>query len=127
MILGNHPVDGLPIVAIRSPFGPYIQHGEASDANPKPRGCWLPEGWDITDVSLECALELLTFPRNLGPHPVTGADVVIHLQQIGATIRSEVMIGGTRRHAVAKLEPQGEVLTFTLNQAVRLLDRVGRR
>ncbi len=47
--LGNHPDDGLPVYAIRSPFGPYIQCGNASDANKTPRGCWLPAGLDITD------------------------------------------------------------------------------
>jgi DNA topoisomerase I len=83
--LGNHPDDGLPVYAIRSPFGPYLQCGDASDTHPTPRGCWLPSGWDIGDLSLETALQLLAFPKTLGPHPVTGADVVIHLQQIGAT------------------------------------------
>jgi hypothetical protein len=63
----------------------------------------------------------------LGRHPVTGVDVVIHLQHCGATIRSETIIGGTQRHCVTKLEPQNEVLTFTFDQAVALLDRVGNR
>jgi len=123
--LGNHPEDGLPVYAIRSPFGPYVQCGDASETNRTPRGCWLPSGWDVGDLSLETALQLLAFPKTLGTHPVTGVDVVIHLQQIGATIRSETIIGGTQRHCVTKLEPQDEVLTFTLDQAVNLLDRVG--
>jgi DNA topoisomerase I len=125
--LGSHPDDGLPVYVIRSPFGPFLQCGDASDTDPTPRGCWLPSGWDITDLSLEAALQLLAFPKNLGPHPITGVDVVIHLQQIGATIRSETIIGGTQRHCVTKLEPQDELLTFTLDQAVELLDRVGNR
>ena len=125
--IGNHPDDGLPIYAIRSPFGPYLQCGDATDENTTPRGCWLPSGWDITDISLENALQLLAFPRNLGPHPVTGVDVVVHLQNFGAAIRSETIINGTQRHCVTKVEPQDEVLTLTLDQAVELLDRVGNR
>jgi DNA topoisomerase I len=125
--IGRHPDDGLPIYAIRSPFGPYLQFGDATDTTPTPRGCWLPCGWDITDISLETALQLLAFPKNLGPHPVTGVDVVVHLERIGAAIRSETIIGGIQRHCVTKLEPQDDVLTVTLDQAVTLLDRVGNR
>lgn len=125
--IGSHPDDGLPIYAIRSPFGPYLQCGDATDSIPTPRGCWLPSGWDITDISLEIALQLLAFPKNLGPHPVTGVDVVVHLEKIGAAIRSETIIHGTQRHCVTKMEPQDEVLTITLDQAVKMLDRVGNR
>ena len=125
--VGSHPDDGLPIYAVCSPFGPYLQCGEASDHNPTPRGCWLPAGWDVADISIDSALQLLAFPKNLGPHPTTGVDVVIHLEKIGAAIRSETMIEGTQRHCVTRLEPQDEILTFTLEQAVKLLDRVGNR
>ena len=125
--IGTHPDDGLPIYAIRSPFGPYLQCGEATDTTPTPRGCWLPSGWDITDISLEIALQLLAFPKILGPHPVTGVDVVVHLEKIGAAIRSETIIHGIQRHCVTKLEPQDEVLTVTLDQAVKLLDLAGNR
>jgi DNA topoisomerase-1 len=81
MRLGNHPENGLPVFLVRSPFGMYIQYGEATEEQPRPQGCWLPAEWDARDVSLETALEFLTFPRKLGSHPVTGADVTIHLQQ----------------------------------------------
>ena len=125
--LGDHPDNGLPIYAIRSPFGPYIQCGDASDLNRKPGGCWVPNCWDITDLSLEIALQLLSFPRTLGPHPATGADVVIHLQHCGATIRSEIIVGGTQRPCVTMLEPQDAVLGLTLGQAIELLNRVVER
>jgi len=127
ILLGIHPDNGLPICAIRSPFGPYIQCGDATEANPRPVGSWLPSCLDVTDVSLETAIQLLTFPRVLGRHPITGADVKIQLRQSGAVVRSEVIIDGTQRHAVTRLEPENEVLSFTLDRAVQLLNRVGKR
>jgi hypothetical protein len=122
--LGDDPETGLPVFAVRSPFGPYIQCGEASETNRMPPGCWLPSPWDVSDLTLEVALQLLTFPRTLGPHPETGADVVVDLKQIGATIRSEIIIDGTQRHCVTKLVPEHDVLSLTLEQAVELLNRV---
>lgn len=125
--VGTHPDTGLPIYAIRSPFGPYLQCGDANDTNPTPDGCWLPKNIDVHGVSLDDAVELLKFPRLLGTHPVTGADVQIHLQASGPCIRSEIMIHGTQRHTVTKVESTDDVLTMTLERAIELLDRVGRR
>ncbi|MEK6238860.1 MAG: hypothetical protein N2C14_29445 [Planctomycetales bacterium] len=127
ILLGNHPDDGSPIYAIRSPFGPYIQCGEATDENPRPKGCWLPKGFDVTDASLEIALELLTFPRVLGQHPDTGADVVLALERFGVTICSAIVLGGTRRRTSRLLEPQEDFLTCTLDQAVTLLEEIKKR
>lgn len=116
-LLGTHPEHLLPVYGVRSPFGAYIQLGYASDVCPRPHGCWLPSGWDLQDVTLETEIELLNFPRHLGRHPITGAEVTVHLQQSGATIHSEIVIDGMRRHAVTRVEPQGDVLFFTLERA----------
>jgi DNA topoisomerase-1 len=125
--LGSHPETGLPVYLVQSPFGPYIQCGRATDENPTPQGCWLPEELNTPELSLETAISLLQFPKTLGTHPVTGAAVTIHLQNIGPTVRSEILQGDTVRHAVTRLYPVHNVLTLTLAQAVDLLSGVKER
>jgi len=125
--LGSHPETGLPVYLVRSPFGPYVQCGNATDENPRPNGCWLPEELNTPEFSLDTAIALLDFPKTLGTHPVTGAPVTIHLQSIGPTVRSEIMRGDTARHAVTRLYPGHNVSTFTLTQAVNLLNDIEER
>ena len=120
--LGSHPATGVPVYLVRSPFGPYIQCGNATVENPRPKGCWLPEELNTPEFSLEMAIALLDFPKTLGTHPITGAPVTIHLQSIGPTVRSEIIRDDTARHTVTRLYPVHNVLTFTLTQAVELLD-----
>lgn len=123
--LGSHPEMGVPVYLVHSPFGPYIQCGIATNENPRPKGCWLPEELNTPDFSLDTEIALLNFPKTLGTHPVTGAPVTIHLERVGPTIRSEIMRGSTARHAVTRLYPFHNVLTFTLAQAVELLNNIG--
>ena len=124
--LGLHSENGLPVYVVRSPFGSYIQCGDATEADPKPLGCWLPPGLDPSAVTLETATEILRFPRTLGKHPVTGADVRVHLQQRGALIRSEIIVEGKKRHVVTPIGPDDDVLTMTLDRAIELLEQIGR-
>ncbi len=125
--IGTHPKTGLTVYVVRSPFGPYIQCGDATDDNPTPIGCWLPKNVATSDVTLETAVALLKFPRVLGPHPITGVDVCIQLHHSGACLRSETIIHGTQRHTVTRIEPSDNVLTLTLERALELLDQVGKR
>ncbi len=115
--LGLHSENGLPVYVVRSPFGPYIQCGDATEADPKPLGCWLPPGLDPSAVTLETATEILRFPRTLGKHPVTGADVQIRLEERGAFVDSETIIG----HVTTRIGPDDNVLTMTLDRAIELL------
>jgi DNA topoisomerase-1 len=53
--LGNHPQNGLPVVAYNGRFGPYVKCGEETRS--------LPAGLSPVDVALEQALELLAQPK----------------------------------------------------------------
>lgn len=57
-------------------FGPYVQRGEPTPENKKPRRTSLPKkgkeylpGWSPEDVDLAKAVQLLTLPRKVGDHP----------------------------------------------------------
>ena len=125
--VGIHPELNVTVYVVRSPFGPFVQCGDATEANPTPPGCWLPKNLAVDDITLDVATRLLRFPRILGRHPETDVDVAIHLQHSGACIRSETIIHGKQRHAVTRTEESDNVLTMTLDRAVELLDAIGNR
>lgn len=86
--LGSHPDSGLPISLRQGPYGPYIQLGEQPEKTAEERAAEkktkakmkqrargnvrrvsLPKGLPPSSVTLERALALLEFPKDLGPAP----------------------------------------------------------
>src|SRR5699024_9424511 len=67
--IGDHPKSGDPIFILNGRYGPYVQVGEVSDDNKKPKRASLLKGMKPADVDLELALRLLELPRPLGKHP----------------------------------------------------------
>ena len=121
--LGFHSDDGQPIYAVRSPFGPYIQWGDATEVNPEPKGCWLPKDYPVNDLTLALAIKYLRLPRVLGVHPETVAEVRVHMQESGPCLRSEIQIGNTTRHFVTHLEAEDDILTIDLERALDIINR----
>jgi len=73
-------------------FGPYVQRGEPTPENKKPRRTSLPKkgreylpGWSPDDVDLAKAVLLLTLPRKVGDHP-EGNQVSANLGRFGPYI-----------------------------------------
>jgi len=81
--LGVDPETGLPIYIRTGQYGPYVQLGDATDEQPKPKRMSLPRGVKPEDVTLELARGLLALPRVLGIHPETGAKVLGGLGRFG--------------------------------------------
>ena len=94
-------------------FGPYVQRGEATEANPKPDRASLPKGWAADALTLERALELLSLPRILGPHPDDGETIEAAIGRFGPYVKH----GKT----YANLPDVEEVFTIGMNRAVEVL------
>lgn len=81
--LGVHPETQEPIFVLLGSYGPYVQLGEVSESNKRPKRTSLPKGLDPDQITLDQAVQLLALPRKLGDHPDTGAPVKVGLGRFG--------------------------------------------
>lgn len=70
-VLGKDPETGLDVVVLTGRFGPYIQVGHPDDVKAgkikdKPKSASLEKDMSKETVTLEQAMQLLSFPRELG-------------------------------------------------------------
>ena len=117
-LLGHDAGDEIRIFKGR--FGPYVQRGATSEANPKPDRTGVPADWPSEQVDLEQALRLLQLPRPIGPHPEDGIMVWANIGRYGPYLKhapSTSDRGGTN----ANLDGIDEVWTVGMNRAVQLL------
>ena len=118
--LGLHPETGEPIYVLIGSYGPYVQLGEVSETNKKPKRASLPKGTDKDSVTLDMAVSLLTLPRLLGSHPETGAKVQANLGMYGPyVVHDQGKVGKDYR----SIKPPDDVLTITLDRALELLSQ----
>ena len=111
--IGHDPESGKPIYLKTGRFGPYVQLGENDDEEKKYAS--LMPGMSPTNVELEMALKLLSFPRNLGPHPQLTEPVLVKRGRFGPYVEC----GAETRSLPRDLSP----LDVTLEQAVELLSQ----
>jgi DNA topoisomerase-1 len=111
--LGKDPKTGEPIYVLSGRYGPYVQLGDVSPENDKPKRASLPPNMQPEQVDLQTALDLLSLPRSLGDHPGTGKDIKAGLGRFGPFIVHD----GDYRSI-----PKGEsVLTITFERAMEML------
>ncbi|MDB9507241.1 type I DNA topoisomerase [Microcystis aeruginosa] len=123
--IGLHPDTGEPIYLLVGSYGPYVQLGDISDDNPKPKRASLPKGLkpaDSTsslqeDITLEQAVGLLALPRLLGTHPLTGGKIKASLGRFGPYVVQEE----GKEKEYRSLKASDDVLTITLDRALALL------
>ncbi|APB34378.1 DNA topoisomerase I [Gloeomargarita lithophora Alchichica-D10] len=115
--LGMHPETGEPIFALTGTYGPYVQLGEATEINKKPKRASLPKGVTPEQVTLEMAVGLLALPRALGAHPA-GGKVKAGLGRFGPYV---VHDRGKESQDFRSLKPEDDVLSVTLERALELL------
>ncbi len=116
--IGLHPETGEPIYALIGAYGPYVQLGDVSDDNPKPKRASLPKGVTIETVTLESAVGLLSLPRLLGNHPETGGKLQAGLGRFGPYI---VYDQGKDGKDYRSLKAGDDVLTVDLERALALI------
>ena len=123
--LGRHPETGEPVYVKSGRYGAYVQLGDASPAGrgrksgAKPKMASLWPSMDQASLTLDEALLLLSFPRELGPHPETGEPVTVQDGRYGPYVRC----GKENR----SLESHEQLTTATLDEALALLRQPKRR
>ncbi|MDF2439812.1 MAG: topoisomerase, partial [Abditibacteriota bacterium] len=111
--IGTHPDSGQSIYCLLGRYGPYVQQGEATPENPKPRRASLPKGVDAKSITVDRAVELLSLPRDLGAHPESGKVVQANLGRFGPYVA---------HNGEFRSIPKGEDLhDITLDRALEIL------
>lgn len=116
--LGRHPETGEPIYVKIGAYGPYVQLGDKSDDNPKPKQASLPKGVTPETITLETAIGLLSLPRSLGVHPATNGKIQASLGRFGPYV---VHDQGKEGKDYRSLKAGDDVLTISLERALELL------
>jgi DNA topoisomerase I len=116
--VGRHPETGEPIYVKIGAYGPYVQLGDKTDENPKPKQASLLKGVTPETVTLEMAVGLLALPRTLGVHPATGGKIQASLGRFGPYV---VHDQGKEGKDYRSLKPADNVLTISLERALELL------
>jgi DNA topoisomerase-1 len=83
--LGVCPDTHKPVFIKQGRFGPYVQLGMTDDS--EKRNASLLRGMEASDVDLQTALQLLSLPRTLGPHPTTQEPVVVSNGRYGPYVK----------------------------------------
>ena len=120
--LGTDAASGEPVYVRTGRYGPYVQLGEdpprdekgkiPTDA-PKPRRASLWAGMTPEALTVEQALELLSFPKTLGQHPESGEPVTVQDGPRGPYVRA-----GDESRSLRDVE---HLRTVTLEEALRIL------
>ncbi|MDE2923519.1 MAG: type I DNA topoisomerase [Acidobacteriota bacterium] len=130
--LGHHPETGEPVYVKTGRYGDYVQLGDAvpsgagrkrgrksggGAAKPKMASLW--PSMDRKNLTLDEALLLLSFPRELGRHPESDEVITVQDGRYGAYIRC----GKESR----SLESQEQMATIGVDDALALLRQPKRR
>src|SRR5450759_2481460 len=85
--LGAHPDTQQPVLLLRGPYGHYVQLGEVVEGEKaKPKRVSWPKEMPLEQADLAGALKLLSLPRELGLHPVSGKKVIANIGRFGPYI-----------------------------------------
>ncbi|MCL3880880.1 type I DNA topoisomerase [Marivita sp. GX14005] len=112
-------VDDGDEISLRSGrFGPYVQRGEATEENKKPKRASLPKGWQADEMTLEKALTLLSLPRVIGEHP-DGGEISSNFGRFGPYIMHKGPEDA--KPVYVNLKDPADVFEIGMNRAVELL------
>ncbi len=104
-------------------FGPYVQLGDVTEEEPKPKRASIPKGVELENVDLKMAQDLLSLPRFIGDHP-DGGKVSSAIGRYGPYVMWEMPIEEgkkTARKIYANIKDAEEVFIIGMNRAVELI------
>jgi DNA topoisomerase-1 len=133
--IGTDPASGLPVIARIGRFGPYVQLGRFDPAEKKPRkkkgekadpeakkkqklkSASIPKNVSIEAVTLEQALALLSFPKDIGVH---GSDsVIVALGRFGPYMRCGEL--------TVSIPKEVDPTTLTIDKAIILIEQAAEK
>jgi DNA topoisomerase-1 len=114
--LGIDPVSGEKVYLLDGRFGPYVQLGEKTKKNKKPRRASVSKEVDTTEVTLAEALTFLSLPRILGTHPETKNDITVNIGRFGPYIAHM-----TKPKPDFRSLKEDDPYTITFEQALEIL------
>jgi len=117
-VIGKHPDTGFDITVKTGRYGPYVQMGEKvkkTKTTPAQNAkmASIPKEIDPTGITLAQAVHLLTLPRRLGEHPMTGKAITANIGRFGPYV---VHDGDFR-----SMKTPDDVYTITLDRALEIL------
>jgi DNA topoisomerase-1 len=111
--IGIHPESGEKIYSLVGRFGPYLQLGEITEENKKPRRASLPRDITRDEIDLPMAVKLLSLPRVLGEHSEAKEEVSAAIGRFGPYVKQD--------KEFRSLEDTDDVYTITFARALELL------
>lgn len=110
--LGVCPETGREVFVKVGRFGPYVQLAPGAGEETAKNASLL-KGMEVSDITIDVALRLLSLPRTLGTHPETGKEVVAFNGKFGPYVKC----GDDTRSLPQELSP----IDVSLQQALELL------
>jgi DNA topoisomerase-1 len=107
--IGIHPEKGEMILLKSGRFGPYVEMANGE----KPKRASLAKADSVDTLTLSRAVELLSLPREIGPHPEDGEMILANFGRFGPYVQH----GKT----YANLKDPTEVFSIGINRAVDLI------
>nr|YP_002049366.1 DNA topoisomerase I [Paulinella chromatophora]ACB43156.1 DNA topoisomerase I [Paulinella chromatophora] len=115
--IGEDLETGHSVYLLFGQYGPYVQLGQVSDKNPKPKRASLPKGIKLEELTLTNALGLLKLPRFLGEHP-NGGTIRAGSGRFGPYIAHDK---GKGNRDYRSLKQEEDVLNIGLSRALEIL------
>ena len=94
-------------------FGPYVQLGNSSEKNPKPKRTSIPKNFEPSRITIEIAKKLLDLPKVLGEHPDDKKPIHSAIGPYGPYLKHD--------NIYANIKDLEEFLSIGMNRAVELL------
>jgi DNA topoisomerase-1 len=114
--IGVHPDSKENIYCLVGRYGAYLQLGEKTEENPKPKRASLVAPWTPKNITEEAAIELLRYPLDLGKHPETGKVIQASSGRFGPYV---VHDGDFR----SLKKDEDDLESITLKRAIEIFDQ----